>query len=85
MRRMSDLRADIEQIIYDALDYDDEDVTLSRHLAAVLIRELGLRQEWGCLDDDDSGVLADTREELRLWPGDIVKHRYITEWKADDE
>ena len=80
-----DLRARVERIIWDALDYDDEDVTLSSHLADVLIRELGLRQEWGALDGDDSGVLTDARGELRPWPGEIVKHRFITDWRADDE
>ena len=80
---MIELRKRIEEIIYDALDYDDEDVTLSRHLSEVIVRELGLRPEWGALDDEDSGFLADSREELKVWGNETIKYRYITDWKPE--
>jgi hypothetical protein len=80
---MIELRKLIEEIIYDALDYDDEDVTLSDYLSEVIVRELGLRLEWGALDDEDSGVLADSREELKAWGNEKIKYRYITDWKPE--
>jgi hypothetical protein len=73
-------RARIEKIIYDALDYDDEDVTLSRHLSEVLVRELGLRQEWGALDEEDSGILYDDLAEVKVSSGEVLKVRHITDW-----
>lgn len=47
--------------------------------------ELGLRREWGALDDEDNGILADTREEL-LNPisGETIKFRYVTDWQDAD-
>ena len=38
------MRSFLEELIYSALDYDGDE-TLSRHLADVLITELGLRVE----------------------------------------
>ena len=50
-----------------------------------MIGELGLRQEWGSLDDEDSGFLYDSRDELTTpHPHETIKSRWITDWKADD-
>jgi hypothetical protein len=58
----------------------------SQHVADAVISEMGLRQEWGALDDTDSGSLADTREELgELWPGETLKVRHITDWAPDGQ
>ena len=54
-------------------------------IADAMINKLGLRPEWGSLDEEDGGVLADTREELKTWPGETVKRRYITPWTVPDE
>jgi hypothetical protein len=48
---MTDLRTRIAAIIYEALDYDDEDVTLSDHLADVLYKKLGLGLETRWYED----------------------------------
>jgi hypothetical protein len=52
--------------------------------ADAVILELGLRPEWGALDPQDNGVLCDTREELKVWPGETIKVRLITEWSSDE-
>jgi hypothetical protein len=52
--------------------------------ADAVIAELGLRLEWGALDDTDSGTLADTREELEPWQCETIKVRLVTEWAADE-
>jgi hypothetical protein len=52
--------------------------------ADAVIEALGLRPEWGALDATDSGVLADTREELKPCPRETIKTRYITEWTTDE-
>lgn len=54
------------------------------HLAAVLVAELGLRDEWGALDAKYGGALYDSRNDLRVLKGERVMHRYITEWTSDD-
>lgn len=51
--------------------------------ANAVIRELGLREEFGALDADDSGALYDSRDEIKLCRGETIKRRYITEWEAD--
>lgn len=49
-----------------------------------VIRELGLRQEFGALDDTDSGALYDSRDEIRpLFRGETIKRRYVTDWEPD--
>lgn len=53
----------------------------TEHLADAVIRELKLREEWGALDEQDGGFLADTREELTVGRGETLKHRYITDWE----
>ena len=66
-------------------DHDfDDDQSWFTHLAGALITELGLHPEWGALDDENGGTLADTREELKAWPGETIKRRYITEWTEDE-
>lgn len=80
---MSDLRSRIAAALEMAdktpLPFDDGPVGYD-HLADAVIRELQLRPEWGALDGEDNGTLADTREELKPWPGETVKCRYITGW-----
>ena len=62
--------------------YDVDDLLA---LADAVINTLGLRQEWGALAHDGSGTLHDTREEVKPWPGETIKTRYITEWANDNE
>lgn len=55
------------------------------HLADAVIAALGLREEFGALDDQDGGVLADAREELLpLYPKETIKRRFITDWENDE-
>lgn len=53
-------------------------------IADAVIAALGLREEWGALDEQDGGFLADTREELTVGRGETLKHRYITEWEPTE-
>jgi hypothetical protein len=55
---------------------------LSVTAADTIIREMGLHQEWGALDDNDEGVLSDTREDLKPWGTETIKSRWITEWQV---
>lgn len=55
----------------------------AEEMADAVIRELGLREEFGALDADDSGALYDSRDEIKLCRGESIKRRYITEWEAD--
>ena len=59
-----------------------EPASCDYELADAVIAKLGLRQEWGALDGEDDGTLADTREALKPWPGEAVKFRYITGWES---
>jgi hypothetical protein len=53
------------------------------HVADAVIAALGLCEEFGALDDQDGGVLADAREELLpLYPKETIKRRFITDWEA---
>lgn len=54
------------------------------HQAEAVIRELGLRQEWGALDETDSGCIYDSADEVRTLPRETVKSRYVTEWEDDE-
>jgi hypothetical protein len=61
-------------------------VSLTGPLADVIVEGLGLRREWGALNDDDEGVLSDTREGLKPWgTTETVKGRWITEWQEAEE
>ena len=54
--------------------------------ADAVIVELGLRQEWGCLDPNDDGVIADSRDQVAedtCWGG-VVKTRWITDWQPEE-
>lgn len=53
-------------------------------IADEVVRALGLRQEWGSLDENHDGVLADDREELRPWASETIKTRWITDWVPCD-
>lgn len=53
-------------------------------LAAAIVAELGLRDEWGALDGEFCGALYDSRTEVRVLNGEHLMHRYITEWSADE-
>lgn len=45
-----------------------------------------MKEEWGCLDETDSGVIADSREELPApLPFEKIKRRMVTEWEVVDE
>jgi hypothetical protein len=55
---------------------------LSRDAAEALIQELKIRPEWGSLDENNDGILADTKEELTVvGKEETIKSRYITEWE----
>ena len=97
---MTDLRTRIAAILVDALASDAADQLLAIRygggtqaqltvdcgpLAEAVIKALGLRREWGALDDNDEGVLADTREELKPWGAETVKGRWITDWQEAEE
>lgn len=75
------LRDRLEKLIYQELDTPNQ---LDKHLAQAIITNLGLREEWGSLNEDDGGFLADTREELKPWDGETIKKRYITDWEPDE-
>jgi len=51
--------------------------------AEILIAELGLRREWGALDKDEGGFLYDSRKDVRVFPGETIKSRLITDWVDD--
>jgi hypothetical protein len=73
--------------IYQAGDVVSDAETWASAAEAV-IRELGLRPEWGALDSNDDGVLADTPGELgelKPLPGEVLKCRYITDWVEVEE
>lgn len=53
----------------------------SYEVADAVIAALQLREEWGALDEEDNGFLADTRDELRPCPGETIKRRHITAWE----
>lgn len=52
------------------------------HVADAVIEALGLRREWGALDDNDEGALAEDRDDLRPWPSETIKCRWITDWEV---
>lgn len=52
-------------------------------LADAVIRELGLRPEWGHLNHEDSGRLYDTLEDAHKHSplrGETLRTRLITDW-----
>ena len=58
----------------------------AKHVAELVIAELGLQPEYGHLDETDSGIIADTIPELgEPCPGETLRHRYITPWKDINE
>jgi hypothetical protein len=92
---MTDLRALIAAVLVDTLAADTVDQLLAIRygggtqaqltvdcgpLADAVIEVLGLRREWGAIDDNDEGVLADTCDELTPWDSETVKTRWITDW-----
>jgi hypothetical protein len=91
---MTDLRTRIAKVLYERLMsrsawarpwntlYPDMQKLWLADADAV-IEELGLRQEWGALDDTDSGVLYDDPTEIRLYGAETAKTRYVTEWTTD--
>jgi hypothetical protein len=55
---------------------------LSLDAANTLITELGIKAEWGSLDKNNDGILADTRDELTvIGKEETIKLRYVTEWE----
>lgn len=88
---MTDLRDRIAAVLLPDLEYAAAYNPTTRspedHAAALadaVIAALGLREEWGALDEEDSGFLADSREELKPRSGETVKRRYVTEWENDE-
>lgn len=54
-----------------------------RFMADAVICELGIRPEWGLLDDTDSGLICDTFEEAKsrkALPGESLHTRLVTDW-----
>lgn len=49
------------------------------HVADAVIRELGLRIEYGALDANNCGRSSDY-DELTALPGETIKTRFITDW-----
>jgi hypothetical protein len=80
---MSDtLRDRIAKVIADYLDgelnWGDD---LAPYLADAVIEALGLHIEWGALDEQDGGLIADSRDKLLpLHNRECIKSRYVTEW-----
>lgn len=59
---------------------------LSVDAAETLISELEIKAEWGSLDENNDGILADTREELKvITKHETIKLRYVTEWEKQDD
>lgn len=56
-------------------------------LADAVIRKLGIRQEWGVLDEEFSGMLSDEGpDDLKVvGDGETILTRWITEWEPLDE
>ena len=94
---MTDLRTRIAKILHqrfgpslgahpsgwDREPYGTQDMYLAD--ADAVIATLGLRQEWGLLDDDDNGTIYDTREGAQTpLPGESLKTRHVTEWQPDE-
>lgn len=51
----------------------------AQHVADAVIRELGLRIEYGALDANNCGRSSDY-DELTALPGETIKTRFITDW-----
>lgn len=75
-------------------DVDDwQGVTDPTTLADAVIRELGLRVEFGWLDHEDSGMLYDSLDEAREsthGSGETLRSRLVSDWgdvpeEPDDE
>jgi hypothetical protein len=92
---MTEIRTLIAAVLADTLAADTADQLLAIRyssgtqmqfvvdcapLADAVIDALGLRREWGALDDNDEGVLADARDELKPWGVETIKTRWITDW-----
>lgn len=64
---------------------------LASHVADAVIRELGLRVEYGMGAQNDYSENPEihpvTKQEMerRTWYGEDFTFRYVTGWKADDE
>ena len=52
-------------------------------LADAVIAAVGLRAEWGDVDDNGDGVLADSPEELGLGVARLSR-RFVTDWERVD-
>ena len=76
---MTDLRTRIIEAIAKADQDWCSDNPLHEDIADAVIRELGLRIEYGALDPTDSGRLSDDDDLVPL-RGEVLKTRYITDW-----
>lgn len=58
---------------------------LHNQAADAVIGALGLRVEYGALDDDHGGFLADSPEQLvPMLQGETLQQRLITDWQRAD-
>lgn len=85
---MTRLRTYISQLL-DEVFFPNRNTSSPTQLSVdatnTLINELNLKPEWGSLDDNNDGILADTREELRvIGKGETIKLRYVTEWEEQE-
>jgi hypothetical protein len=60
-------------------------LAFSRHAADSVINTLGLKLEWGKLDENEEGILADTKEKVMDSVGGKLMRRYVSSWKPEDE
>ena len=79
---MSDGNQDLRTRIAAAIAQADGDIgpdSWDYKLADAVIRELGLRIEYGALDANNCGRSSDY-DELTALPGETIKTRFITDW-----
>jgi Fe-S cluster assembly ATPase SufC len=82
---MSDLRERIAAAIK-AADKRVAGFISYEERADAVIEALQIQPEYGHLDETDSGIIADTIQELgEPCPGETLRHRYITPWKDINE
>jgi len=92
---LSDMRDRIAAAIYGAASQWDAHPwdALAGHVQAAycgqadaVIEALQLQPEYGHLDETDSGIIADTINELgKPCPGETLRQRHITPWKDINE
>lgn len=77
---MSELRDRVAAII----DREVDGLWEPLGVADAVIAELGLREEWGALDESMGGALYDSRSEVKIVnEREKVFCRFITEWEPE--